>query len=134
MKQLKEEYKVGVVVDLNDKKSEAKAAKQVGMKYIGKRMNSLVPAPSLLEALTKTIDREVEAGQRVYVHCHKGIYRAPTVAIAYLIYKGMKTDGAVKKVKERRPSALPGIENSEKLIPMLKTFENNLRSRPGLSK
>ncbi len=129
MAQLKEEHGIEVVLDLNDKKSEAKTAERSGLKYIG-RKTPFIPTPSALEELSKAIDKEVQAGQKVYVHCHKGIYRAPTVAVAYLIYKGMTTDAAVKKVKERRPSALPGIENSQKLIPALNTFEEKLRARP----
>ena len=133
MKQLKEEHGIEVVLDLNDKKSEAKVAERSGLKYIGKK-TPFIPTPSALEELSKTIDKEIQTGQKVYVHCHKGIYRAPTVAVAYLIYKGMKTNEAVKMVKERRPSALPGIEDSQRLIPTLKAFESNVRTSAKPSK
>src|SRR6266705_5791631 len=78
MRQLKEEHGIEVVLDLNDKKSEAKIAQRSGLKYIA-RKTPFMPTPSALEELSKTIDKEVQAGQKVYVHCHKGIYRAPTV-------------------------------------------------------
>ncbi len=133
MKRLKEEHQVEVVVDLNDKKSEAQQAKRVGLKYVGKKV-SMVPAASVLESLSKTIDQEVRAEQRVFVHCHQGVYRAPTVAVAYLIYKGMKTDDAVKQVRSRRPLALPGIEESKRLMPVLRDFENRVRTQHNASK
>jgi len=133
LKQLKEEHKVEVVVDLNDEKSEAQQAKRAGLRYVGKKV-PMVPAPSVLESLSKTIDREVMAGQRVFVHCHQGVYRAPTVAVAYLIYKGMKTEDAVKLVKNRRPLALPGLEDSKRLMPALRDFENRVRTQHNASK
>ena len=133
LKQLKQEHNVEVIIDLNDTKSEAKEAERTGLKYVGKKL-PMVPTPSALESLSKTIDQEVKAGQRVYVRCHQGIYRAPTVAVAYLIYKGMKTDAAVKQVRERRPSALPGLEDSQRLLPALKQFEERSRATPKKSK
>jgi predicted protein tyrosine phosphatase len=126
LKQLKEDHGVGVVVDLNDVKSEAKAAEKLGLKYIGKRI-SLVPTTADLEFLSKTIDEEVKSGRKVYVHCHKGIYRGPTVAVAYLVYKGMKTDDAIKKMKDHRPIALPDIEHSQRLLPRIREFESTIR-------
>jgi hypothetical protein len=126
LKELKEDYGVGAVVDLNDVKSEAKAAEKLGLKYIGKRI-SLVPTTADLDFLSRTIDEEVKSGRKVYVHCHQGIYRAPTVAVAYLIYKGMKADKAIKKTREHRPIALPDIEHSQRLLPRIKEFESTIR-------
>ncbi len=133
MKQLKQEHHIEVVIDLNDKKSEAKEAERTGLKYVGKKL-PMVPTASALESLSKTIDQEVRSGQRVYVHCHQGVYRAPTVAVAYLVYKGMKTDAAVKQVRERRPSAFPGLEGSQRLLPALRLFEERSRATPTKSK
>lgn len=129
LKQLKEDYGVGAVVDLNDVKSEAKAAAKVGLNYIGKRI-PLVPTVEVLESLSEAIDREVKTGKKVFVHCHKGIYRGPTVAVAYLIYKGMDADAAVKKTKDHRPTALPDIEHSQRLLPRIREFESKIRKSP----
>lgn len=127
MRQLKEDHKVGAVVDLNDVKSESKAAEKVGLKYIGKRI-PMVPTIAALESLSEAIDREVNNGKKVYVHCHQGVYRGPTVAVAYLIYKGMKASDAIRKTKERRPTALPDIEQSQRLLPRIREFESKVRS------
>lgn len=126
LKQLKEDHGIGVVVDLNDVKSEAKAAEKMGLKYIGKRI-SMVPTTADLEFLSRTIDEEVKSGRKVYVHCHQGIYRAPTVAVAYLIYKGMRADKAIEKTREHRPTALPDIEHSQRLLPRIREFESTIR-------
>jgi hypothetical protein len=126
LKQLKEDHGVGVVVDLNAVKSEAKDAEKLGLKYIGRRV-SLVPTTNDLEFLSRAIDQEVRSGRKVFVHCHQGIYRAPTVAVAYLIYKGMKADAAIKKTQKHRPAALPDIEHSQRLLPRIREFESSIR-------
>lgn len=128
MKQLKEEYGIGAVLDLNDVKSEAKAAEKVGLKYIGKK-TPFIPTVAILESLSKTIDREIKTGNKVFVHCHKGVYRGPTAAVAYLVYKGLTVEEAVKQVRDRRPIALPGMEDSKRLMPVLKQYESKVHSK-----
>ncbi len=129
MKQLKEEYAISVVVDLNDTKAEGREAEHLGLKYFGKKL-PMVPTVAAMESMAKTIDREIREGRKVFVHCHEGRYRAPTIATAYLIYKGMKIENAVKQVRARRPSALPGLENSQRLMPALGTFEKKVLAGP----
>jgi protein-tyrosine phosphatase len=55
----------------------------------------------------KFIDAAVEAGKKIYVHCHGGIGRAPVLCAAYLIYKGKKVEEALKMVIAARPAAGP---------------------------
>ncbi len=57
MRQLREEHGIEVVLDLNDKKSEAKVAQRSGLKYVGKK-TPFIPTPSALEGLSKTIDHD----------------------------------------------------------------------------
>ncbi len=45
MKQLKEEHKIDVVIDLNDKKSEAQKGEKSSLKYVGKKL-PIVPTPT----------------------------------------------------------------------------------------
>lgn len=48
------------------------------------------------------------AGVNVYVHCHTGISRAPSVVIAYLMeYQGFTYPGAYAHVKKYRPQIRP---------------------------
>ena len=60
-----------------------------------------------------SLEKLVELGKKIYVHCKNGHGRAPTLVAAYLIKtKGMTTDEAVAFIKERRPSIHP--EDSQK--------------------
>ncbi|CAN5235058.1 hypothetical protein BH09PAT2_BH09PAT2_01050 [soil metagenome] len=66
-------------------------------------------APSI-ESLQKGIEfitNEINAGGKVYVHCHYGEGRGPTMAIAYLMSTGLLLDDAIALVKTVRPFIRP---------------------------
>lgn len=49
------------------------------------------------------MQRVIEAGGAVYVHCAGGVGRAPTMAAAYFMTKGMTLDEAVALIRQSRP-------------------------------
>lgn len=53
---------------------------------------------------------------KVYIHCRSGIGRAPTLAIAYLIYIGYDLDGAIEIVRLKRPFIFLEIPQQEMLV------------------
>lgn len=65
--------------------------------------------PSLddLRAGTEFIHEEIQRDGRVYVHCEAGVGRAPTMAVAYLVTRGMDPDSAWELLRERRPFVRP---------------------------
>ncbi|MBP7967227.1 dual specificity protein phosphatase family protein [Candidatus Woesebacteria bacterium] len=66
-------------------------------------------APSL-ENLQKGIlfiQKELDAGGKVYVHCHLGEGRGPSMAIAYLMSTGLLYEDAFSLVKSVRPFIRP---------------------------
>ena len=63
-----------------------------------------------LEQLTRGADfihQQVEQGHGVYIHCAAGVGRAPTMAVAYLIYTGDPVERAWERVCQRRPFVRP---------------------------
>ncbi len=61
-----------------------------------------------LNRLTRFIYDQIMAGETVLVHCHLGVSRSVTVAMAYLIaYEGMSLAEAFGTVREGRASAYP---------------------------
>lgn len=66
-------------------------------------------APSLddLERLIKWIDRKIDEGKKVLVHCYAGLGRTGTVISAYIIYKfNYKPDEAINFVRSKRPGSV----------------------------
>ena len=49
------------------------------------------------------IERIVAAGGKVYVHCESGVGRAPTMAAAFLLARGMELEAALELLRRARP-------------------------------
>jgi len=62
-------------------------------------------APSLaqLEQGVAFIQRVVQSGGKVYVHCHGGIGRAPSLVAAYLMRQGRSAEAALDLIRLTRP-------------------------------
>lgn len=53
------------------------------------------------------ITNEIDAGGKVYVHCHFGEGRGPSMVIAYLMSTGIMLEDAIAMVKKVRPFIRP---------------------------
>ena len=63
-----------------------------------------------LAGVTTALDRLIQVGHRVYIHCTAGVERAPSVAIGYLVWhRGMDLEEAAKLVMTRR-SCNPNLD------------------------
>ena len=62
------------------------------------------------------IDEMVKRKVKVYVHCQNGHGRAPTLAAAYFISKGMNIDEAIAFIKKRRPTIHPNKKQVKALF------------------
>lgn len=87
-----------------------------GIKYLHLPTPDNTPPP--LEVLLKGaqfMDDEIKNGGTVYVHCRQGLGRGPTMAMAYLIKKGMTYDDAYKTIRKVRIFINPRASQIEKL-------------------
>ena len=74
----------------------------------------------ICELIEDLIDNKKE---KLYIHCREGISRAPTVVVAFLIYKyGLSRDEAIEKVLNIRPY----IRILDNQFFMLSEFEKKL--------
>ena len=53
------------------------------------------------------IERELERGGGVYIHCGAGVGRAPTMAAAYFVARGAAPDEAWARIRSVRPFIRP---------------------------
>jgi ADP-ribosyl-[dinitrogen reductase] hydrolase len=67
-----------------------------------------VPTVEAMNAILDEIDRSLETGRPVYVHCWGGRGRTGTVVGCYLVRQGMKGDEALKRIKELRKGTPDG--------------------------
>jgi protein-tyrosine phosphatase len=80
------------------------------------------PTIKQLKAGITFIQKEVERGGKVYIHCKHGEGRGPTMAMAYLISIGMTFKDAFALVKKIRtfirptPAQIERLQDLEKLL------------------
>jgi diacylglycerol kinase family enzyme len=75
-------------------------------------------APTL-ENLTRGVEfmnQHIESGGAVYVHCSLGEGRGPTMAIAYLMSRGMRLDDALSAIRRFRPFVNPNKLQLRQLV------------------
>lgn len=65
------------------------------------------PSVDELHAAATAVSDLMGNGRTVFVHCHAGVERAPTVACAALVLQGWSLEDAYRRVIERRGSAAP---------------------------
>lgn len=78
------------------------------------------PSQDQLDRVTAWIDGFIKKGKKVYIHCHAGRGRAPTVACAYLITQGKSPQEAFDHVYKHRVST--GVQVSKRQHDALLAF------------
>jgi hypothetical protein len=76
----------------------------------------------LILAAARRLADLAAGGTRVGLYCQAGISRTSTVAIAYLMVRGMPLAGATRTVRQARPQSMPALElrrSLERLAPAL---------------
>jgi atypical dual specificity phosphatase len=68
-----------------------------------------------LKAITKFISERDKRGEKLYIHCHAGLGRSPTVMIAYFISLGIPLNVALHDVEYKRKTNFINGEHREKL-------------------
>lgn len=83
------------------------------------------PTDDQIEIIVDWLDSEADASedQAVYVHCHAGVSRTPTVAIALLMHQDLTLAEAQRAVFAARPEVAP----TQSQIAWLEALEARLR-------
>jgi hypothetical protein len=59
-----------------------------------------LPTPALMKSILDTIDAELQAGRKIYLHCWGGIGRTGTTVGCYLVRRGKTGDEALRQLVE----------------------------------
>jgi Dual specificity phosphatase, catalytic domain len=70
------------------------------------------------------IQRQVDAGRSIYVHCAAGLGRGPTMVTAYLVAQGLSVGEAIAFIAERRPFISLSVKQRARLL----EFEARVRT------
>lgn len=71
------------------------------------------------------IDKNIEGGNAIFVHCYWGLMRSATVVASYLIKKyGLTANEAIHLIKTQRPYALLSFYNFDEILKFVE--ETNL--------
>ena len=80
-------------------------------------MNFGVPSLRWIDATTREVERLVDAGHKVYIHCRMGKGRSPLIVLAHLtINRHMNFGEAVAVLREGRDYADPNIHQVHQLL------------------
>ncbi len=101
-----EEAGISLIIDLNDSPSEGQRAKELGLQYLGLKIDDPPASPDSLTRFFRRIcawiGNERRSGGKIYLHCTAGQQRSPTCAMAYLMSDGETRQNAKRLVQVAR--------------------------------
>ncbi len=125
-----EEGEISLIIDLNDSSSERLRAKELGIQYLGLKIDDPPTNPESLthffRRICASIDEERRSGGKVYLHCTAGQQRSPTCAMAYLMSNGETRQNAKRLVQAARLGVWAGPVSTATWERALELWEQEL--------
>jgi protein-tyrosine phosphatase len=88
-----------------------------------------IPAPTGMKAILDTIDRQLEFGKKVYVHCWGGIGRTGTTVGCYLVRHGLTGQEALQQIailRQNTPNWFRSSPETSEQIDMILNWEKGM--------
>jgi atypical dual specificity phosphatase len=102
---------VGAVLNVcGEAAGPVEAYRRAGIEQL--RLAAVDFLPPSLEVVREGVEfmrRQVCAGRKVYVHCKAGRGRSATIALCYLITKGLTSEEAQRILLQKRPQVMPAL-------------------------
>jgi protein-tyrosine phosphatase len=118
---------IDAVVDLRSERNESDKVWPSGVEVVRVGLQDHgSPTIDELRAAAQTVSELMRRGREVFLHCHAGLERSPTVACATLLLQGWPLPEAFRRVMESRPRALPTEGQLAALRALAKTMARDL--------
>ncbi len=114
---------VRAIVSLTGTPLSPEVVKRLGFDYLHSHISG-TPSTNQLNEIVRFIEKKNAASKPVLVHCGEGKGRTGTVLAAYLVYHGLGSDEAIKRVREKRPGSIENLEQEN----AVRQYEKRLRS------
>lgn len=102
------EMEIDLIIDCRQEADDAEVWEQLGQEYLHLPTNDAhgwsIP-PQHFDAAVGAARPVLEAGGRVFVHCHMGVNRGPSTAYALLLDQRMSATRAFDLIRTERPQA-----------------------------
>lgn len=127
------EHSINAVVDVRaERQDDLEHFERNGIDFIKLEvLDVMVPPPEALDAGTEFMDRHIQSGDTVLVHCAKGRGRSATMVAAYLMrYRGYDYDQARALLVERRPLVNLQGRHQRALDSWIKQYQGKASGEP----
>jgi atypical dual specificity phosphatase len=74
------------------------------------------PSQEQLDRVVSAMERAIDRGMAVAVHCTAGLGRSGTVLACYLIARGQTAQNAIARVRRLRPGSIETEEQAEAVV------------------
>jgi len=115
---------VKAIVSLTGTPLYPEPVNRLGFEYLHSHISGAL-SPIQLHDIIQFIEEQNAQSKPVAVHCAEGKGRTGTVLAAYLVYKGLSADDAIKKVRETRPGSIENLDQEN----AIREFERTLRPK-----
>jgi len=116
------EVGVSAIVSLTGTPLEPEAVNKIGLGYLHSHISG-TPTMQQLQQIVYYIEKNNRQGKAVLVHCGEGKGRTGTVLAAYLVYRGISADEAIRQVREKRPGSIESTDQEN----AVREFETYIR-------
>ena len=113
---------VDAIVSLTGTPLIPSVVNRLGFEYLHSHISG-TPSTLQLHDIIQFIEEENAKSKPVLVHCGEGKGRTGTVLAAYLVYRGIGADEAIKRVREKRPGSIESLDQEN----AVRMFERSLK-------